>query len=99
MEDFQGSLLLKLAFRPITNWILTRSEKCLQMADNGSQIDLVSQKELRTMQSQGPGDVTQAAAFDMLMSSIGSFLTPVVQQLINSDPGLVHLKGDSQYCM
>ncbi|XP_005101331.1 putative ZDHHC-type palmitoyltransferase 6 [Aplysia californica] len=36
---------------------------------------------------------TQAAAFDMLMSSIGSLLTPVVQQLINSDPGLVHLKG------
>ena len=36
---------------------------------------------------------TRKAAFEMLMSSIGSFMTPVIQQLLMSDPGLVQMKG------
>ncbi|KAH9495800.1 hypothetical protein Btru_013348 [Bulinus truncatus] len=35
----------------------------------------------------------QAAAFEMLMDAVGRNLSPVIQQLLNSDPHLVHLKG------
>ncbi|GFO33131.1 palmitoyltransferase [Plakobranchus ocellatus] len=36
---------------------------------------------------------TQAAAFEMLMNAIGSTLTSVIQQLLSSDPNLVHFRG------
>lgn len=40
-----------------------------------------------------PGSGLQAAAFEMLLNAISNNQGHVIQQLLNSDPHLVHMKG------